>query len=89
MVFQTHSDKVTFSRGILEFSFLVDRYSDKTSSLLNKSSVLVHPVFAVTSKAIISIVLIVHSYHLNDSSSAVRRTRQKAHLNTAHVVSSV
>lgn len=33
---------------------------------LNKSSILLHPAFAITTKTVINIVLFTHSYHLND-----------------------
>lgn len=75
MVFQIYSDKVIFLRGILEFFFLVDRYSDKILLLFNKFSVLVYLVFVVIFKVIISIVFIVYFYYFNDSSFVVRRIR--------------
>lgn len=68
------------------FFFLAYRYRCKTSSL-NKYSIFSHPVFTVITETIISMVLFIPFYHLNNFLSPGRRTRQKVLLKIQHMQS--
>lgn len=69
-----------------KFFFLAYRYRCKTSSL-NKYSIFSYPVFTFITETIISMVLFIPFYHLNNFLSPGRRTRQKVLLKIQHMQS--